>query len=539
MEKKLLQYGLLSISFLASVASYAAERVNLMQEPLPQLKSYIETSRTLDATQTLHVRLQQMYLGYPVYGADAVMHIPHASNKKMMLDTARVNQKIVMNGTFYKNINADLANKSNLSFAQSAGQQVLDKAIYQYQHQIGMKVPVQQSKKQLLVYVDENNKAHWAYKVTFYVPALKSNSIPSRPVYIMDATTFQIYKTWDNIQTTAVIGGGYGGNLKIGRLIYDGLPNHLAALDVMRDDKSQICKLETDQVRVSNQNTGKEIDFKCKKTSATHNQLYWHNMSDSVNGGYSPANDALFGGEMVKKMYQDWYGISVLQYPSGQPMLLDMYVHDKEEGDNAHWDAELNMMVFGDGKTLFYPLTSLGITAHEVSHGFTQQHSDLVYDGQSGAMNEAFSDMAAQAAEMYVYGKNSWQIGAEVVKRGDKALRYMDMPSKDCYGREPGVLCSIDNADQYYPGLNVHHGSGVYNRFFYLLSTSQDWDVRKAFDVMVRANFYWTSTTNFNSGACDVLQAATDLHRDVSAVKAAFDIVKVDYTDRGRCRVLR
>ena len=53
---------------------------------------------------------------------------------------------------------------------------------------------------------------------------------------------------------------------------------------------------------------------------------------------------------------------------------------------------------------------------------------------QSGGMNEAFSDMAAQAAEVYAYGvgKNSWQIGPEIFKEKNKALRYMDMPSKDC-----------------------------------------------------------------------------------------------------------
>ena len=196
-------------------------------------------------------------------------------------------------------------------------------------------------------------------------------------------------------------------------------------------------------------------------------------------------------------------------------------------------------MVFGDGKDLFYPLTSIGVVAHEVSHGFTQQHSNLVNEGQSGGMNEAFSDMASQAAEVYVYGpgKNTWKIGAEIFKKGNGALRYMDVPSTDCHGDMPGDFCSIDDATQYYSGLDVHYSSGVYNRFFYLLSTTAGWDVKSAFNVMVQANFYWTSTTNFNSGACGVLQAATDLKMDVTAVKTAFDEVKVDYTDEGKCKI--
>ena len=42
-------------------------------------------------------------------------------------------------------------------------------------------------------------------------------------------------------------------------------------------------------------------------------------------------------------------------------------------------------MTFGDGATTFYPLVSLDVAAHEVSHGFTEQNSGLVYSGQSAA----------------------------------------------------------------------------------------------------------------------------------------------------------
>ncbi|WP_336118282.1 M4 family metallopeptidase, partial [Klebsiella pneumoniae] len=74
--------------------------------------------------------------------------------------------------------------------------------------------------------------------------------------------------------------------------------------------------------------------------------------------------------------------------------------------------------------------------------------------GQSGGMNEAFSDMAGEAAEFYMRGKNDFLIGYDI-KKGSGALRYMDQPSRD--GR------SIDNASQYYNGIDVHHSSGVYN----------------------------------------------------------------------------
>jgi len=230
-------------------------------------------------------------------------------------------------------------------------------------------------------------------------------------------------------------------------------------------------------------------------------------------------------GAVIKDMYQKWYNIPVLT-ENGEPMMLNMVVHMPI--DNAMWDG--HQMIFGDGVDLFYPLTSLGVAAHEISHGFTEQHSHLIYQGQSGGMNESYSDMAAQAAEYFVHGTNNWEIGPEIFK-SDRALRYMDQPSKDCEGREPGHRCSIDTATQYRMGLNVHYSSGVYNRFFYLLSTSPGWDTKKAFDIMVQANsHYWTSSTNFNRGACGVLKAAKDYGYDLSKVKKAFTGVAVKTT---------
>jgi Zn-dependent metalloprotease len=144
-------------------------------------------------------------------------------------------------------------------------------------------------------------------------------------------------------------------------------------------------------------------------------------------------------------------------------------------------------------------------------------------------MNEAFSDMAAQAAEFYAYGgKNTWLIGSEVLKAEDDALRYMKKPSLDCNGGRPGLYCSINDASQYQEWQNVHWTSGVYNRAFYLLATTKGWDVKKAFDVMVQANrFYWVPKSTFKQGACGVIKAAKDYKYSVKDVRDAFKKVKI------------
>ena len=59
-------------------------------------------------------------------------------------------------------------------------------------------------------------------------------------------------------------------------------------------------------------------------------------------------------------------------------------------------------MVFGDGlppdisiggQTFDFFSGALDIVAHELTHGLTQYTSNLIYRNESGALNEAFSDI--------------------------------------------------------------------------------------------------------------------------------------------------
>ncbi len=176
-------------------------------------------------------------------------------------------------------------------------------------------------------------------------------------------------------------------------------------------------------------------------------------------------------------------------------------------------------MSFGDGASTFYPLVSVDVAGHEVSHGFTEQHSNLTYSGQSGGMNEAYSDIAGEATEFYYKGSNDFLVGPEIFK-GTGALRYMANPTQD--GR------SIDNAANFTSSMDVHLSSGVYNKAFYLLATTAGWTTKTAFQVFARANsLYWTPSSTFSTGACGVQTAATDLGFNVANVTSAFAAVGV------------
>ena len=242
-----------------------------------------------------------------------------------------------------------------------------------------------------------------------------------------------------------------------------------------------------------------------------------NNTVKAINGAYSPLNDAHYFGGVIQNMYTAYTGGKALSFQ------LVMRTHYSSSYENAFWDGA--QMSFGDGASTFYPLVSVDVAGHEVSHGFTEQHSNLTYSGQSGGMNEAFSDMGGEATEYYWKGSNDFLVGPEIFKASG-ALRYMNNPPQDG--------SSIDNAANFTSSMDVHYSSGVYNKAFYLLATKPGWNVVNAFKVFARANaLYWTPSSTFNSGACGVQTAATDLGFTVADVTAAFTSVGVSCSGGG------
>src|SRR5688572_22304740 len=76
-------------------------------------------------------------------------------------------------------------------------------------------------------------------------------------------------------------------------------------------------------------------------------------------------------------------------------------VHYGEEYPNAFWDGR--RMVFGDGDgELFLRFTkALDVIGHELGHGLIEDEAALEYQGQSGALNEHFADVAGAMVEQH------------------------------------------------------------------------------------------------------------------------------------------
>lgn len=168
---------------------------------------------------------------------------------------------------------------------------------------------------------------------------------------------------------------------------------------------------------------------------------------------------------------------------------LDATVHFDQNYDNAFWNGQ--QMVFGDGDgTLFNRFTiSIDVIGHELTHGVTEMEAGLIYQGQSGALNESVSDVFGSMVKQYKLGQTSdaadWLIGAELLvpAEGRTALRSMKAPGTAyddaVLGKDPQPSRMKDYVHTVSDNGGVHINSGIPNHAFYLAAVAMggnSWD---------------------------------------------------------------
>ncbi|CAM2005741.1 M4 family metallopeptidase [Acanthopleuribacter pedis] len=218
---------------------------------------------------------------------------------------------------------------------------------------------------------------------------------------------------------------------------------------------------------------------------------------------------------------------------------------------SASWSSSQDVMICGDGDGTSWGnfCESLDVIAHEIGHGVTDYESKLVYANESGALNEAYSDIFGVGATIYTSGVNSdtWLIGEEVYTPntpGD-ALRYMNNPTRDNQ--------SYDYYPERYTGSQdnggVHLNSGIMNLAFYLMSQGGSHPRGKtstvvsaignarAQQIFYRAQVqgYLTANATFADMRAASIRAAEDLYgSSISAsVADAWTAVGVGTSDNG------
>ena len=129
-------------------------------------------------------------------------------------------------------------------------------------------------------------------------------------------------------------------------------------------------------------------------------------------------------------------------------------------------------MTYGDGDGVtFIPLSQdADVVAHELTHGVTERTSNLIYQNESGALNEAWSDIFGAMVDRQegATGADIWLLGEDIYTPGTPgdALRNM---------ADPAVFGDRDYYPDRYTGTadhgGVHSNSGIANLAFKLLVT--------------------------------------------------------------------
>ena len=127
----------------------------------------------------------------------------------------------------------------------------------------------------------------------------------------------------------------------------------------------------------------------------------------------------------------------------------------------------------GTGKHYTYLAGGLDVVAHELTHGVTDHSSDLVYRNESGALNEAFSDIMGTSVEFFYQslgsglGQADYVIGEDVVTAHLAGTRDGIRSMQD-----PSLFQDPDHYSKRYVGPldggGVHSNSGIANNAFYL-----------------------------------------------------------------------
>ncbi len=189
--------------------------------------------------------------------------------------------------------------------------------------------------------------------------------------------------------------------------------------------------------------------------------------SDNVWGYDSDGENAAIDGYWAAIQYYDFLDEKMNRNSiddDGTPLTLRM---NENVFVNAYWNG--GVATFGNGNCHQYnPLTTVEIVAHEFTHGLTQYTSGLVYRNESGALNEAMSDIFGKAVEYFYDNEHfNWYIG-QALPRTDQQNPFRSMiDPNERYDAKyyQGKYWKSGRSDN----GGVHSNSGVFNHWFYLL----------------------------------------------------------------------
>jgi Zn-dependent metalloprotease len=203
---------------------------------------------------------------------------------------------------------------------------------------------------------------------------------------------------------------------------------------------------------------------------------------------------------------------------------------------NAFWNG--TQMVYGDGYA-----SADDVVGHELTHGVTDYESHLFYFYQSGAINEAFSDIFGEFVDL-TNGAGDDSLGVRWLMGEDLPIgEIRDMSDPPAFG-DPDRITSVDYACSWSDNGGVHSNSGVANKAAYLLADGDTFNgyvvtglgIPQVADLFYEVNTNLiTSGGNFNDLYNALIQASYNLGFNAAERQEVEDTVNATEMDTRPC----
>ena len=389
-----------------------------------------------------HDRLTQYHRGIPVYGGDVTRQSESGST-------------ISMFGAVYEHIDIDTT--AAISVDQAAAIIAQDSGV-----DLGpLNLPA-------LTIVALEGRYRLLYRAKVF-------TLAGGTEYVVDATTGAIVDRLDAVQRQAAVGRGTGVLNDTKKMSTTETGGVFTASDPLRPPSLQTFDMKG--------NLQRTIDFLNNRI-----QLSAADRAVDTDGVWTDQAtvDAHAYAGYTYDYYYKRFGRKGLD---NNNLRLLSVVHPAVRADYASQSAETRnsyyrnagyygsgVMLYGEGlppgqtfngQSWNYLAGALDVVGHELTHGVTDYTSHLIYAGESGALNESFSDMMGTAIEFFYQSAGNgplradYLIGEDVVTPG--GIRSMANPlatgDPDHYS-----LRSTSVADN----GGVHTNSGIGNQWYYL-----------------------------------------------------------------------
>ena len=390
---------------------------------------------TVPLTGTKVVKFRQQVKGIPVYGS--LISVELGDNNEMV------------------SLNSNIAKPDVASYvARISPQEALKKVAGEAGY--GRQLP--DSTPKLNLYLDAKGKWHLAYMIEDVRSLQKTQTAGDSPLvydYVIDALSGSTVAELPRTPTATETANDEQGNPQTFSIDMDG------GKKVMRDPTLNI---ETFDFRFA--------DPQVQASRLPGNLVAAPFSPAAVSAHVNASRVATFLRDVLKRNNIDNVGGRMVssvncllkrdERPPGSKIWL-----------NAFWDGQAVQMIYGQAKLngrLQSLSASLSVVAHELFHGVTGATSRLVYQDESGALNESYSDIfGIIVANFNEPDISNWDfLIGDGLSTGLEALRDMRDPTRF---NQPKLMSDFVDTSADHGG--VHTNSGIHNFAAFNVITAQ------------------------------------------------------------------